>query len=430
MTSNKECKARRDDCFSFNTIVNTPNGDIKIGLLQDNDTIFSYNGKSLVVSKVKDYRMTGVKRVFEVELEDGTKIEASLGHPFLTQRGYVLLKDLTCDDFIVKVDSCKLNTTELNGLRSHQDITNQQSEENIDRIGYTDIFTKKHTANLIQNFMFITKTITRTITNYLILKCYQVVNTPFYMEKKPQQEEVEHRNKSRNESSWQDKQRKENISELQSKELYKKETSTKYVDGAKLSLLSKIPIETILGGVVENVQIKTQKTSWLKKRVEFIQGLSAKVVKFVAKNLLKLVVTKDFAQLNVEKSLQEEVVLRSLRHTAMFAKNVESNLKLLELKEDFAKINVGGSSVTKERLKLVKGITYKGIKPTYNFEVEELHNFLVEGGVVTHNCIDCLSNLTQMSMIAPGKNETSAFIHDKGVFEEDPMSMAKDSCLF
>ncbi len=44
--------------------------------------------------------------------------------------------------------------------------------------------------------------------------------------------------------------------------------------------------------------------------------------------------------------------------------------------------------------------------------------------------IDCLSNFTQLNMIQPGRNETSRFLHDEGVFESDPYSMNRDSTVF
>ena len=34
----------------------------------------------------------------------------------------------------------------------------------------------------------------------------------------------------------------------------------------------------------------------------------------------------------------------------------------------------------------VKSIKYVGKKPVYNLFVEDLHNFLIQGNVVSHNC--------------------------------------------
>jgi len=34
----------------------------------------------------------------------------------------------------------------------------------------------------------------------------------------------------------------------------------------------------------------------------------------------------------------------------------------------------------------VKSIKYVGKKPVYNLYVEDLHNFLIQGNVISHNC--------------------------------------------
>ena len=41
----------------------------------------------------------------------------------------------------------------------------------------------------------------------------------------------------------------------------------------------------------------------------------------------------------------------------------------------------------------IKAINPVGIEPVYNMEVEELHNFSVNGGIVVHNCMDAMRYL-------------------------------------
>ena len=36
----------------------------------------------------------------------------------------------------------------------------------------------------------------------------------------------------------------------------------------------------------------------------------------------------------------------------------------------------------------VKSITYAGKADVYNMEVEDTHNFVIQGGVISHNCAD------------------------------------------
>lgn len=45
----------------------------------------------------------------------------------------------------------------------------------------------------------------------------------------------------------------------------------------------------------------------------------------------------------------------------------------------------------------VKRITYAGKADVYNMEVEDTHNFIIQGGVISHNCADetryfCMAN--------------------------------------
>ncbi len=38
----------------------------------------------------------------------------------------------------------------------------------------------------------------------------------------------------------------------------------------------------------------------------------------------------------------------------------------------------------------IVGITYAGKADVYNMEVEDTHDYVVEGGIVAHNCYDSL----------------------------------------
>ena len=48
----------------------------------------------------------------------------------------------------------------------------------------------------------------------------------------------------------------------------------------------------------------------------------------------------------------------------------------------------------------VKSVTYAGKADVYNMEVEDTHNFVIQGGVIAHNCPDeirymCMSRPVQ-----------------------------------
>lgn len=54
--------------------------------------------------------------------------------------------------------------------------------------------------------------------------------------------------------------------------------------------------------------------------------------------------------------------------------------------------NTQGQKLVPEHAELsfvrIKKITPRGQQPVYNMEVDQYHNFSVNGGVVVHNCMD------------------------------------------
>ena len=49
----------------------------------------------------------------------------------------------------------------------------------------------------------------------------------------------------------------------------------------------------------------------------------------------------------------------------------------------------------------VKSVRYAGRADVYNMEVEDTHDFVVQGGVVVHNCLDDARYFAMMRPIAP-----------------------------
>ena len=49
----------------------------------------------------------------------------------------------------------------------------------------------------------------------------------------------------------------------------------------------------------------------------------------------------------------------------------------------------------------VKSVRYVGKADVYNMEVEDTHDFVVQGGVIVHNCIDDARYFCMMRPIAP-----------------------------
>ena len=49
----------------------------------------------------------------------------------------------------------------------------------------------------------------------------------------------------------------------------------------------------------------------------------------------------------------------------------------------------------------VKSVRYVGKADVYNMEVDDTHDFVVQGGVVVHNCPDEIRYFSMMRPIAP-----------------------------
>lgn len=68
----------------------------------------------------------------------------------------------------------------------------------------------------------------------------------------------------------------------------------------------------------------------------------------------------------------------------------------------------------------IKSITYAGKADVYNMEVEDTHSFVIQGGVISHNCADEARYFCMSRPIKPRANIQT----DK--YKETPMSMFLD----
>lgn len=110
--------AKHDDCHTYTTLVECRHGQMMIGRLRDGDEILSYDGVDVVVGKVSQHHCTGVKEVIEITFSDGVTLELTPSHPVLTARGYVYAGDLTTHDDVVRRDVCRYRNTASNGQKS------------------------------------------------------------------------------------------------------------------------------------------------------------------------------------------------------------------------------------------------------------------------------------------------------------------------
>ena len=49
----------------------------------------------------------------------------------------------------------------------------------------------------------------------------------------------------------------------------------------------------------------------------------------------------------------------------------------------------------------VKSITYAGKADVFNMEVEDTHDFVIQGGVISHNCADEIRYMAMQYVIEP-----------------------------
>lgn len=99
---------KNNHCLVGDTIVNTPNGNFKIeDLVGKTGEIYCYNIETCnrEISTFKNCQITFEKaEIWEITLEDDTKISCTYNHPILTKnRGYVMASELTVYDDIVKI---------------------------------------------------------------------------------------------------------------------------------------------------------------------------------------------------------------------------------------------------------------------------------------------------------------------------------------
>ena len=69
----------------------------------------------------------------------------------------------------------------------------------------------------------------------------------------------------------------------------------------------------------------------------------------------------------------------------------------------------------------VKSITYAGKADVFNMEVEDTHNFVIQGGVIAHNCVD---EIRYMCASIPIK---TIIKEEKQVIHNDPLNKYKNN---
>jgi replicative DNA helicase len=93
------------ECVTGDTLLTIENGQrVAISQLKPGQKVLAVNSdQKTVFAEVDDVWSNGVKPIYRLETSTGRVIRATEKHPFLTQRGYVHLKDLTNADMLAGI---------------------------------------------------------------------------------------------------------------------------------------------------------------------------------------------------------------------------------------------------------------------------------------------------------------------------------------
>lgn len=72
----------------------------------------------------------------------------------------------------------------------------------------------------------------------------------------------------------------------------------------------------------------------------------------------------------------------------------------------------------------IKSITYAGKADVYNLEVDGTHSFVIQGGVISHNCADEVRYMCMARPIAPKVKPVPIPAQD------DPLDLLKDGTKY
>lgn len=96
-----------DECLDGDTLIETPNGKVKIKDMKPGDSIYSYDEQKkefiedVVVKLHTNLVKSNSARMLEIEMEDGSILKITDNHKVLTKRGWIEAGNLTIDDDII-----------------------------------------------------------------------------------------------------------------------------------------------------------------------------------------------------------------------------------------------------------------------------------------------------------------------------------------
>ncbi len=389
----KGFKSKHDDCHPFRTLVDTPMGNVPIGLLKDGDEVFTYKNDDQLTGKVRMFRITGAKQILKITLENNDVIECSQYHPLLTENGYVVAKDLVERSRLVRSKTCRPFMILSNGQGNHQGIINQQLDAQMvaGKIGYTSTNMKRKLVKYLTDLRYITSMKIRITTNLVTSLYLRVLS-------------IEHCTEgSFQNTSLKGMQRCNSLPNLQKRGYIKEREPDESSAGkwigfartAQRSLQSIAKLKTVPYTVAALAIKKTIELTML-----LLGSVSNAESPFHKRQLRKLCVAQ-LASLKLKKlhkqDLKQNNVLSVDKHSLMVGEFLlaEKNAR------DYEKI------VKTEHTELVNVLRVElgDVELTYNFEVSDTHNYSVENGYIVHNCIDTVTMLGEIETWKPDVSE-------------------------
>ncbi len=383
-----------DDCGTYDVQVDTPTGSKLLGELKDGDEVIGFGARGSAVCKVKEHRITGIKPIVNMELDSGDILKFSEFHPVLVENKYKLVRDLVIGDKLTRNLEWKnqLSLTELSGHKNQVGTTNQQPElmMAVEKTGFINMCMKRSLEEFLKVMRSITKMKTNVTMTSQILNYCQANNINLNIKSRMLLMGINLQ------VTWQ-----QTLMKFKSLlRRVKPESTLERIKGKsnpinQLNVLvagmSLHPIERhvrILNSAV--VLVETSGTT------DMLKSVSVRSVEqysnLVLEALDTVVMTAEV--LTLKEQLKESLstyVACAEKHS----QELQDRLAVEKNAQEIGKMNLNGCTDKIKRIWVTKP------EPTYNFEVDQYHNYQVHNGIVVHNCIDLLNQLSEMELYAP-----------------------------
>lgn len=420
--------ARSDDaCFTGDTLVHMADGSLKrIDQVQKGDMVIT-SAIDSAYSKCGAAIMTGVNEVNTYHMSDGSEISMTKNHPVYTTDGWVLAEDLLPEHKIVKGTKCnqQSESSDTNGQEKIQDTTNllRKLTANVD--GFINGLGKELMVNSQKGMTFTTKITTPIIMpskiwNYLVQQSMQSIiktNVGYYAQKKIER---------RIGYSWMLLEYLLTSGIVQTKDDNGIENTEKELKMLYLLKINNVPAIHAVRKLCHTLRRETCTVQISAPSKRVLKEIKQNIHTFVwyaekSTDLTEIKVRLKRAAKSVEKSYQDKTHLENVLKNVKVAESYLQTVKVRDIAlsamqkktkhlqvypalsaEQYliqveAQLNTAQYNV--ELITLIeKGETRE--EKTYNLEVEDTSTYLVNSGVVVHNC-DLVSMLNHMVVVQP-----------------------------